>query len=60
MISFDILPLDERFVDRQHSGDEFDAERCRRAALQLDELCAANFFIQGGDAGDERADAASH
>lgn len=60
MISFDILPIDERFGDRYCSGDEFNAERCRRATLQLDELSAANFFIQGCDTDDECADTASH
>lgn len=60
MIAYDILPLDERFSDRLFCGDEFDADRRMRAALQLAELSAVNLDSLSNDMEDDGADATGH
>lgn len=60
MIAFDIAPLDERYADRQGSGDEFDADRRMRAALALSELRAVNLYSLTDELDDDHADASRH
>lgn len=60
MIAYDIVPLDERFSDRQFCGDEFDADRRMRVALQLAELAAVNLDSLSNDMEAYGADATHH
>lgn len=60
MIPYDVIPLDERYRDRLYCGDEFDADRRMRAALQLAELAAVNLESLTNDLEDDGADATNH
>lgn len=60
MIFYDVLPLDERFSDRLYCGDEFDADRSMRAALQLAELAAVNLDSLSNDMEYDGADATNY
>lgn len=60
MIAFDIAPLDERYADRQSSGDEFDADRRMRAELTLRELRAVNLCSLTDELDDDHADTSRH
>lgn len=60
MLSWDVVPLDERYRDRQCCGDEFDTDRRMRAALQLAELAAVNLDSLSNDMEDDGADATNH